>query len=280
MKCVKHNLGRGTAPIKIEIFADLHLGSKKCDYKAIQERIKKVQEDKNTYAIIVGDVINNSTRGSVGDVYEEPLSPMQQINLGIETFRPIKDKILGIVSGNHERRSYKTDGIDLLYFLASELGIEDRYDPIGVLCFIRVGEWHQHIYRSNGKGTHRTGKNAENAIKNNTGDYLYTMYITHGDGIGGRLPGAKANGLQRRGDIINADIIVVGHTHMPLTFKEKKYEIDKRNSKITESEMMYVNASATLDYESYAEMYGFRPSSKASPVIILSATDHDMQCIL
>ena len=57
--------------IKIEIFSDLHLGSKKCDQMAIKERVKRVEENENVYAIILGDVLNNSTKTSVGDVYEE-----------------------------------------------------------------------------------------------------------------------------------------------------------------------------------------------------------------
>lgn len=262
MECIKLDLPRDIEKLNIEIFSDLHLGSKKCDYPLIQKRIKKVQESKNTYCILLGDLINNSTKTSVGDVYEEELTPMQQVKLATRTFEPIKDKILGVVSGNHERRSYKTEGVDLLYFMCAELRIQDRYDPTGALLFIRFGKQSRGTKESNGSGKIRK--------------MLYTLYMTHGSG-GGRLVGGKANGLQRLGQIINADIITVGHSHLPMTFREKAFEIDERNSTITEKETVFVNASSTLKYEAYAETFGFKPSSTQSPIIVLNGAKKDIE---
>ena len=247
MKCVRIDLPHSIDALTIEIFSDLHIGSKKCDMDLIKERIERVKNDPNTYCILLGDLINNSTKTSVGDVYSEPLSPMEQIKTAIELFKPIKDKVLGIVPGNHERRSYKQEGIDLIYFMASELGIADRYSYSAELLFIRFGV-----------------NNHDKRRK-----MCYTVYMTHGDGQGGRLIGGKANGLQRRGKIVNADVIITGHTHTPFTFREMAYVIDYRTSSVGEREQVFVNASATLKYEEYAELYGLPPSSVISPRIVL-----------
>jgi predicted phosphodiesterase len=254
MKCVKNDLPQELNKIEIEIFSDLHLGSKKCDYMSIQKRIERVKENDYVYAIILGDVLNNSTKTSVGDVYEEELTPMQQVKKATMLFEPIKDKILGVCSGNHERRSYKTEGIDLLYFMCSELGIHNKYDYCSCLLFIRVGQT---------KG----GKIAKNIRQ-----VCYTLYMTHGDGQGGRTIGGKANGLQRRGQVVDADIVVTGHTHAPLSFRDCCYQIDYQNSGVVKKEQLFVNASATLNYEEYAELYGMKPSSVLSPVILLNGT--------
>ena len=139
MKCIRNDLPKDLSHIEIEIFSDLHLGSKKCNYDAIRSRVNRVKENEHVYAIVLGDLLNNSTKTSVGDVYEEELTPMQQVKLAVSTFEPIKDKILGVCSGNHERRSYKTEGVDLLYFMCSELGIADKYDYSACLLFIRLG---------------------------------------------------------------------------------------------------------------------------------------------
>ena len=96
--------------------------------------------------------------------------------------------------------------------------------------------------------------------------------MTHGDGQGGRTIGGKANGLQRRGMVVDADIVVTGHTHAPLSFRDCFYRIDYPNSYVSKREQLFVNASATLDYEEYAELYGMKPSSKVSPVIVLDGT--------
>ena len=262
MKCIKNNLPENLSKIEIEIFSDLHLGSRKCDYKAIQERIKRVQENDYVYAIVLGDVLNNSTKTSVGDVYEEELTPMQQIQKATLMFAPIKDKILGVCSGNHERRSYKTDGVDLLYFMCAELGIPDKYDSCACLLFIRLGHHTGHA---------RDGKNAR--------QICYSLHMSHGEGQGGGTIGGKANGLQRRGQMIDADIVVTGHTHAPFSFRECFYRIDYQNSTVILREQLLVNASATLNHEEYAELQGMKPSSKQSPVIILNGTKKEMLAI-
>lgn len=257
MRYVKADLPRDINKLNIEIFSDLHIGDKNCNHKLIQERIKRVKEDKDTYCILLGDIIDNATTSSVGDTYEETMSPMQQMKAAIGIFEPIKDKILGAVSGNHCARSYKTDGIDLMYFLMSELRIADKYDPIGALLFIRFGESARGQKESSGSGQLRK--------------LCYTLYMTHGSSSG-RTIGAKANGLQRMGQIVNADICCIGHTHLPMCFREKSYEIDYRNSRAIEKETIFVNASSTLEWGGYAERMSLKPSSLKSPIIQLDGT--------
>ena len=187
---------------------------------------------------------------------------VRMVMLRTMLFGPIKDKILGVCSGNHERRSYKTDGVDLLYFMCAELGIADRYDYCSCLLFIRFGTIARYAN-----------------TKKHTSKMCYTLYMTHGDGQGGRTIGGKANGIQRRGQIVDADIVVTGHTHAPFSFRDCCYKIDYQNSGVVRREQLFVNASATLNYEEYAELYGMRPSSEQSPVIILNGTKKEMLAI-
>lgn len=252
MKTIKQTLSKDLKHIEIEIFSDLHVGSKKCDFTEINRRVERVKNNDNVYAVCLGDFMDNATRASVGDVYEEALSPMQQMQLCISTFEPIKHKILCITSGNHERRTYKQDGIDLMWMFANELGLANCYDYAACLLFLRFG-----IARIR-------------SDKSNNRQMCYTMYLTHGDGNSGRTVGGKANGLQRRGAIVNSDIVITGHTHLPLTFRDSFFEINYGTSAVVKKEQVFVNASSCLDYEEYAELYGMRPASKRSPVISLS----------
>lgn len=96
MKPIVNELPDTLDSITIEIFSDLHIGSKKCDYKSIIEMRDRVLNDRTRYCILLGDICNNSTKTSVGDVFEEELTPMEQMKKAIEIFEPIKDKILGI----------------------------------------------------------------------------------------------------------------------------------------------------------------------------------------
>lgn len=254
MKCIKVYLGNEPRNIEIVPFADLHIGSPKFAASELQKRIDYVKESENRYAILLGDICNCTTKDSVGDIYDEEMSPMEQIKYAIAVFEPIKDRILCITNGNHERRAMRS-GTDLGWLLAKSLGLEDKYDYASCLLFVRFG----HVSKNHG-GDHVNRR------------VLYTIYCTHGDGTGGRLVGSKANGLERRGNIVNADIIVVGHTHQPLTFKQSAFEIDYANSNVKVKETTYVNCGSSLNYEQYAELVGMRPSSKANPIIKLNGS--------
>lgn len=246
MKCIKIDLPMDLPKVEIEPLYDLHIGSKKCNYAEIERRIRRVLENDNVYAILGGDIINNSTINSVAasSVYDEPLTPMQQIHKAVEMIEPIKTKILGVVSGNHERRASK-DGIDLTQLMCYELGLQERYDVAGVLIFLRFGF-----------NTKKQGKT------------FYSIYATHGSGGGGMI-GGKANKLSKVGQVVDADVVIVGHTHSPLTFRECSFKVNGHNNTVTKFEQVFVNASATLDYEEYAELYGMKPSVIKCPIIEL-----------
>lgn len=245
MKIIKVDLPKEMENVELHIFGDIHIGSNKCQYQELKQRIEYVRTKENARAIVLGDLINNSTKNSVGDVYGEGLSPMEQIKLATELFAPIKEKIIGIVSGNHERRTYRMDGIDLIHFFAAELGISEMYDYAAILLLVRYG-------------SHSSGKNCT------------AIYCTHGDGTSGATVGGKANGLQKRGNVVDADVFITGHTHQPLVFTQAAMRIDKRHNVVQQTEQLFVNIGSSLKYEEYAEIIGLRPSSNRDPVVYLT----------
>ena len=252
MRVVSHTLTNEDS-IKIVPLADLHIGSSRCDIPRIKHVIDTIVNDPRAYVVLVGDIINNSTKTSVGDVYEEKMSPMEQCKLAVDILRPIADKILGAVCGNHEQRTRKDSGVDLMYFIADELGIPEVYNPEGVVSLVRFGK----------------------KIKANGTRTCLSMYITHGDKIGGATIGGKMNGLEKRGNIFaNVDLVIVGHTHTPSTFKTSQFLIDERNNSILTKETTFVNTGAWLEYEPYAERCGLKPSSTAMPVIYVYPKTH------
>lgn len=247
-KVIKRDLGKAKECVTIIPFSDCHIGSSKCNYELIRRQVNRVLKEKNTYAVLLGDLINNTTKLSVGDVYSEPMSPMEQIKVAVDIFAPIKDKILAVTAGNHERRTYKTDGCDLIHFFCAELGILDRYDYCAPVLLLKMGC--------------KTSEHAGN-------QFVYSIYMTHGDGQGGRTTGGKANGLERRGKVTNADIVITGHTHQPISFRTSTFEICKTSGTIVERETVFVNCASMLNYEQYAELFGLPPSSVTQPEIVL-----------
>ena len=97
---------------------------------------------------------------------------------------------------------------------------------------------------------------------------LYTFYITHGSG-GGRKEGAKAIRLADLACIVDADIYVHSHTHLPMILKEDFMRVYESNSSSGMVTKLFVNSSGNLNYGGYGEVMGCKPASVDKPVIHL-----------
>ena len=255
MKIIKIDLPRELEEVEIHTFADEHIGDELCDMKRLVQRIEYVRDKRNAYCILNGDIIDNATRASIGDTYAQELNPMEQLQRAVGLFGCIKDKILCITHGNHENRTYRSEGINLSSLMATQLGLADRYTPTSAVLFIRVGA--DSKKESNGSGKNRR--------------ICYTMYVLHGSG-GGRKEGGKANRLADMASIVDTDIYIHSHTHLPMVMKQSFHRIDTKNSTVAVVSKLFVNTASNLDYGGYGEAAEFKPSSKDTPVIYLGGT--------
>ena len=251
MKVIKCDLPYAEQ-IEILPMADLHIGDGLCDYKGITDRIEYIKNTPNAYCILDGDLMDTAIASSIGDTYGANLQPMEQLNHCVKLFEPIRDKILAVLPGNHENRVYKADGIDTTQLMCAQLKIQQRYSPTTALLFVRFGEGRNHGRRM-----------------------LYTIYVTHGSG-GGRREGGKVNRLADLAGIVDADIYVHSHTHLPLVFKEGYYRVSGSNSSVALVDKLFVNTAASLDYGGYGDKAGFKPASKCSPIIYLNGHKREM----
>ncbi len=250
MKTIKINLPKELKNIEIHTFSDWHIGDKACDIESIKEQLLHIANTPNAYVICNGDLMNNATKNSVSDCYAEVIPPMEQLQKLQELLEPIKDKILMFTQGNHEARTYRSDGIDLTALLSQQLGLYDRYAREGGVLFLRVGQCNKHAHNR---------------------QVCYTIYCTHGSG-GGRKEGAKAIRLADMASIVDTDIYIHSHTHLPMVMKQNFYRIDTCNSAVAEISKLFVNTSAQLKYGGYGQTYEFKPSNTTSPIIYLNGT--------
>ena len=250
MKTVRADLPNELKSVEIHTFSDWHIGDKYCKKEIIKKQIDEVKQKENAFAILNGDLINNATKTSVSDCYAEEMPPMEAIEYIIDLISPIKEKVLMINQGNHEARTYRTEGIDISSLVASQLGISDRYCREGGLLFIRFGK---------------------NTAESKNRKQWYSIYCTHGNG-GGRKEGAKAIRLADMASIVDADIYIHSHTHLPMVMKQSFYRVSGSNSSVALCEKLFVNTDAKLDYGGYGQSFEFKPSSNSSPVIYLSGT--------
>lgn len=254
MKIIKVDLSQDLKQIEVHTFADEHIGDAHCDIARLKERIKYVAETPNAYCILNGDILDNASRSSIGDIETRELNIMGRIQNGVELFSPIKDKILCITNGNHENRAYRKEGIDISMIVANQLGIGDRYSPTAALLFLRFGK--QSLHRNNRR-------------------VLYSIFCNHGSG-GGRREGAKAIRLADMASIVDADIYVHSHTHLPMIMKQGFFRVDLTSSTAQNVTKLFINTSSNLSYGGYGEAQEFKPNSKDTPVIYLNGCKKEM----
>lgn len=78
-----------SGPVTVYPIADVHLGALEHQKREWAAFCDKIQKDKNAYIILAGDLINNNTRSSVGNPWDDVLRPREQkMLLPTETGRP------------------------------------------------------------------------------------------------------------------------------------------------------------------------------------------------
>lgn len=246
IKTISLDLRSKKGTIEIIPFFDIHIGDPSCNKGLLKDWIEYVRTTPNAYAILGGDLINNTIKSSVGDIYEEDDNPTGQIARITEYFKPIKDKILLILEGNHEYRTYKETGISPCDHIAAALGLKERYSKNVAYLFLTT------------------------TVRGTDCNRTYTIYTTHGSSSTSVISGKAAN-LEKMSRVCDADLYLIGHTHDVLAFHKNYYEVDRKNKKLKEVTRTFVNANSFTSYGGYGAKRGYTPSTPSVPKIIFSS---------
>lgn len=265
MNVIKVDLPQNLTQIELHTFADEHIGDELCDIKRLKERIEYVKNTPNAYCVLNGDIIDNATKTSIGDTYSQEMNPMEQLKKAVELFECIKNKVICISHGNHENRTWRKEGINLSYLIATQLGLGDRYTSASAIIFLRFGQLSNGKKETNGSGDVRK--------------VCYSIFMLHGSG-GGRKEGAKAIRLADMASIADCDIYIHSHTHLPMTMREAFHRVDVRNSTVALVDKLFINTASNLRYGGYGEAAEFKPSSMETPVIYLNGTKKEFKALL
>lgn len=238
--------------------ADVHLGAAEHMETAWREFRTKVLETPNMYLLLCGDLINNATRNSVSNIFEETMRPSQQKKLMAEMLMPLRDRILCAVPGNHEARSGRDADDDPVYDIMCKLDLEDLYREN--IAFLKL----------------QIGNIEGNGQRNPT----YVLAVAHGSG-GGVLTGGVVNRAERFAFALDGcDVFVQGHSHKPFISHPGKIKVDGQNNRVSVKPFHVVNASSWLEYGGYACRKLLLPSSHVSQKILLSGTSKDIKIIV
>lgn len=242
MEIVKYNF-KELKNMTILPIGDVHIGSKTSKWK---ELVNFALTHPKIYFLLLGDMINNSTKTSKVNPHDDIMSPSDQQIVLTDILKEIgPERFLGAVTGNHEERTTKVADIDPTETIYRALNIP--FNRVSMVCDLTVG------FKSSERG------------------YNYSILFTHGKG-GGRTPGAPVNNGSKTKNIINSgiDIYISGHTHQPFVVPKAVNEYDRHNKNIIKKTYWLVNAGAWLEYESYAERGLYEPNANIYNFIKLS----------
>ena len=232
---------------------DTHVGDPGFDDKLFMDKVQQIKDDPNALCVLTGDMINNALKDSVSNVYDA-MRPSDEIRYFVKLMDPIKDKLIGVINGNHCIRTDKHSDISPAEIIAAKLNTPYFGDEV----FLKV---------SFGR-----------TVPHNNQVY-YGVFLYHGAG-GGRLAGSKVNVVQRMTQVVLADIYIAGHTHQMSAVPQTIYVPDLRTNKVNEQKMMCVSTGSYLKRDGYPAQKGLPPMALGSPTIIMSGKRKDVKVII
>ena len=214
--------------IRVWAVADVHIGAREADIVGFKRFINGLGDD--DYIVLVGDLVNNGIKDSLTNVYEEVLPPSAQVDKAVELLEPVKDRILGAVSGNHENRTTKAVDIDITHTIMCLLGHPELYRRN--MAFIRV-----------------------NLVKGTTKDH-YALMLTHGK--------SEARRRKFHYAVEGVDAIITAHTHNPLAEKPARIVFTKSN-RVRVEPLVSMVATSWLSYGGYGAAGMYTPTATSNP---------------
>jgi len=214
---------------KLVIIGCAHSGSKSSDISALV-RYAKMAEEPDTHLIVLGDLFENAipSRGK-GMMFEQNLTPDEQIDEIAAIFHPIRAKIIAACTSNHSRRSYQEVGIDMDKQLYKRLGVKAGiYQGLqGVVLFAG-----KKIAFAHGNGS---GDNWNDSLR------LFKIY-----------PGA--------------DIVATSHRHEMTMKWHGSIKIDHRGYR-SKKYALFVRTGGLVDWAHYAQAELYSPQKPGFSIL-------------
>ena len=193
---------RQSQVFRLYTIGDCHIGNRGCSMERLREDIEAVRADPDARAILMGDLADYI--GPTDRRWDAASIPTDYrvkdladwgaflMKLVVKEFSPIKGKIIGALSGNHEATFQAQQAAQLHAATCNALGVPD----LGYCCFLDL------IFR----------KALRLPINEKSHGRRYRIYAHHGAGAA-QSPGGKTNRLVGFMMLAEADIYLIGHVH-------------------------------------------------------------------
>jgi hypothetical protein len=205
-----------------------HVGARQSDRIFIEEHIARIHADPLARWVYMGDGGECVTCLSKGVIYKQVYSPQTQMEILVALLRPIKNKGLFMIRGNHGGRIFKESGLSFDKNLALVLGLP----YLGVEASV-------------------------NMVVNRT---HYDLFFHHGVDSGVSLQ-TKINKAEQFSRYISADAIFTAHSHVGMELPPASLKYNDNNARKIKTLLryQYICGSGYDSRSGYAQDKGYTP---------------------
>lgn len=250
---------------------DTHWENRGCDVQALRDCVQWIKKEPNCYAVMMGDALECTAQDhkffhprqlrkdfDADNVWEGASATLAH------ELRPIRDKILGVMTGNHEWRLESRYGYNTTQVLCNILNddlvsteLRSDYRQIEKFKLSLARRGHPKAvknYRYSSvvtltfslKTKGQTSRPPKRAIR---------LYFHHGAG-GGATQGAAINKLVKMGEHFEGvDIFVMGHYHRDAATRTQCFTFSHTSNELIARDRLFVIVPAFLQsyYEGHSD---------------------------
>jgi UDP-2,3-diacylglucosamine pyrophosphatase LpxH len=242
----KLEMQKGEDHAELLFFGDVHIGYPTSNLMKAKAMLDYALKNR-VYVILMGDLIEAGIKDSIGDSnYRQRLNPQKQMETAINLLEPIANAglIIGLHSGNHEKRITNATGIDVSKIMAKLLNVS----YLGYACWSVLS----------------------------IGKIRYSLYSEHGSS-GSKFKHTKLKAIMDQSAWINSDILAMGHVHSIASEVILKQYFDRHINKVIEAKQYVVLTGSYLEWDgSYAQEKNYPISKIGSPKAKLSGKRRDV----
>lgn len=258
------NIPQRDIDISFYDIADIHLLNRGFSKTHLMRDISRIHNDSNAFFFIggdYGDFIHPSDKRFDPTCFDEDLKVIDLTRMGakivelmIEYFKPIKDRCCGILIGNHEKQYINRQSQEFIHSeLCSALGAPN----MGYSGFCDVYFVHNH----------RLKKPTLTVTDIIPDKYIskVRIFIHHGMGAA-NTAGGKINKLKSLVDMVDADLVMMGHVHEQFTKAFLRLTTNYNCTTIEEKPVMGLITGSYLKtyaqgFTGYGEMRAYFPAT-------------------
>jgi len=235
----------------IRPLGDIHLGDTNCDVNKLKSVVDEISEMKNVIVIGMGDYIDGINPSALwADKRLDPytikrdlLTAEEQTDGIIDILKPIKDKIVVMIEGNHEWKIMNEHRFkkDFCRPLDAKYG--------GKICYISLS------FKYKGKEVNH-----------------FLIHAKHA-GFSGAKAGGALNNMEDAGADWEYDIQLMGHNHGTFVSTSQRIGYDRKHNGLIEKKQIHGNTGTFLrSYKEGTSNYIEMKPSKAKRVGTIAIT--------